>query len=88
MSFERPSTHQKYVLLRIKNVVAITGLPVSSIYAEMAAATFPRPIQLSAKRVAWIESDVQTWIRDRIEANQKQEPLHRVVRRATRGVER
>jgi len=27
--------------------------------------TFPKPIQLSARRVAWRESDIDRWIADR-----------------------
>jgi prophage regulatory protein len=55
------------VLLRLAHVVEITKLPPSSVYAEMRDGDFPRPVALSANRVAWIESEVQAWIRDRIE---------------------
>lgn len=31
---------------------------------------FPRHVQLSAKRVAWVESEIDTWLNERIAARQ------------------
>ena len=42
-----------------------TGLCRSGIYKLMAAGDFPLPVQLSAKAVGWIESDVDAWIASR-----------------------
>jgi prophage regulatory protein len=33
----------------------------------MADDTFPRPVSLGSRAVAWIESEVQDWILERIE---------------------
>ena len=49
-------------LIRRKEVQAKTGLGASSIYAMM-----KQGITLSERRVAWLESDVDQWITDRIE---------------------
>ncbi|MFW1754596.1 helix-turn-helix transcriptional regulator [Acinetobacter wanghuae] len=53
-------------LIRRKEVQAKTGLGASSIYALMSEGKFPKPITLSIRRVAWIESDVDLWIAERI----------------------
>lgn len=49
-------------LLRLAAVEAYTGLKRSSIYAGMRARTFPGSVRLSARAVAWRESEVQAWI--------------------------
>jgi prophage regulatory protein len=59
----------EYVLIRRKEVERMTGLSRSRIYAMMAEGTFPKPIVLGAKSIAWIESEVQKWIRARIVAS-------------------
>jgi len=53
-------------LIRRKEVQAKTGLGASSIYALMSEGKFPKPITLSIRRVAWIESDIDLWIAERI----------------------
>ncbi|WP_428660482.1 helix-turn-helix transcriptional regulator [Reyranella sp.] len=52
--------------LRLKAVVDETGLPPSSIYAEMAKGAFPKPVKLSANRVAWLENSIEAWKAERI----------------------
>ena len=54
-------------ILRRKQVQARTGLSRSTIYARIAAGTFPRPIDLGGGRaVGWIEGEVEAWLRTRI----------------------
>ena len=55
-------------ILRIREVMAVTGLPKSSVYQEIAAGKFPRPVRLSAKCVGWKSSVIQQWIDSREEA--------------------
>ena len=56
-------TYQDRVLL-CPEVVEITRMPTTTVYARMAKGLFPRPIQLgSARRVGWLESDVMKWLR-------------------------
>jgi prophage regulatory protein len=52
---------QKY--LRLPDVESLTGLKKSSIYAGMRATppTFPHCVRLSARAVAWRESDIAAW---------------------------
>lgn len=53
-------------LIRRKEVQTKTGLGASSIYAMMKSGEFPQCLNLSERRVAWIESDVNQWIASRI----------------------
>ncbi|ENX58156.1 MULTISPECIES: helix-turn-helix transcriptional regulator [Acinetobacter] len=53
-------------LIRRKEVQTKTGLGASSIYAMMKSGEFPQCLNLSERRVAWIESDINQWIANRI----------------------
>jgi prophage regulatory protein len=56
-------------LLRLPEVESRVGLKKSAIYAGVKAKTFPSPVRLSARAVAFTESSIQTWIADRIKAS-------------------
>jgi prophage regulatory protein len=47
--------------IRIAEVKTRTGLSKTEIYARIKALTFPRPLNLSPYRVAWIESEIVAW---------------------------
>jgi prophage regulatory protein len=53
-------------LLRLSEVVKITGLARATIYAKAANGSFPSPIKLSDRASAWIASELEQWIQDRI----------------------
>lgn len=55
-------------LLRRREVEARTGLSRSSIYARMAAGTFPLAVDLGGRAVAWMENEVEGWVLARIAA--------------------
>jgi len=55
-------------ILRRKQVEARTGLSRSTLYARIKPGTFPAPVSLGPRAVGWIESDVQLWASDRIDA--------------------
>lgn len=46
---------------RLREVESLISIRKSSIYAGMKAGTFPDPVRLSARAVAWSESDIATW---------------------------
>ena len=48
-------------MLKLPGVEAYTGLRKSTIYAGMRAGTFPKCVRLTARAVAWRESDVAAW---------------------------
>lgn len=64
LSKEQQAENQR--LIRRKEVQAKTSLGASSIYAMMKNGEFPLCLHLSERRVAWIESEVDQWIADRI----------------------
>lgn len=63
-----PNQAEQYTLLRRPQVEAMTGLSRSTIYDRVRAGTFPAPISLGARAVAWVEAEVCAWISGRIEA--------------------
>ena len=58
------------MLLRRKQVEALTGLSRSSIYEAIKRGDFPKPIQLTRRTVAWPASSINQWIADRIQCAQ------------------
>jgi len=53
-------------LVRLPDVKEITGLSRSSVYAKIADGSFPQPIPIGKRAVAWIEGEVQDWIERQI----------------------
>ncbi|WP_232831066.1 helix-turn-helix transcriptional regulator [Peristeroidobacter agariperforans] len=53
-------------MLRLSQVAAITGLSKTKIYQLQIQGDFPMRVQLSPRRVAWVESEVQAWLAARI----------------------
>ncbi len=43
----------KVSLLRLRHVLAVTGLPRSTLYSYIAENNFPKPVQLGPRAVAW-----------------------------------
>lgn len=56
-------------ILRLPEVIERTGRSRSSLYADIDEGTFPAPINLGARAVGWIESEINQWIEDRINAS-------------------
>ena len=53
------------VILRLPDVMRLTGLGRSTIYRLLAAGQFPAPVQLSVRAVGWRRSDVDHWAAER-----------------------
>jgi prophage regulatory protein len=53
-------------LIRLEEVKRRTGYQKTSIYNGIAGGTFPRPVPLGARAVAWVEDEIQEWIDSRI----------------------
>ena len=53
------------VMLRAE-VEARTALPTSTLYELMSSGNFPRPVRISRRRVAWVEAEIDDWIKSRI----------------------
>ena len=66
MTTSKNQQNENQRLIRRKEVQAKTGLGASSIYAMMKSGEFPQCLNLSERRVAWIESDIDKWIAERV----------------------
>ena len=53
-------------MLRLSQVATITGLSKTKIYQLQIQGDFPMRVQLSPRRVAWVEAEVQAWLAARI----------------------
>jgi prophage regulatory protein len=58
-------------ILRLPEVIQRTGLSKSSIYAFVSEGTFPQSISLGARAVGWSESELNSWIEQRIADSQR-----------------
>ena len=58
--------NNKEEFLRLKQVKSLIGLCRSSIYNKINEGTFPRPVRLGPQSVAWLQSEVQFWMSERI----------------------
>ena len=53
-------------LLRRPEVENLTGLSRACIYEKMDAGDFPHPVKIGVRAVAWVESEIGDWQRQRI----------------------
>lgn len=51
-------------IIRLKTVLARSGLSRSTIYRKIAEGTFPAQIKISINGAGWRESDVNRWVED------------------------
>jgi len=57
-------------LLRLPEVLRLTGLSRSTLYRKIKAGEFPRPVKLGKRAVGWRESEVIAWINGRPPASE------------------
>ena len=57
-----------------KTTSEMVSYPVRSIRRMVTEGTFPQPINLSANRIAYLESEVKTWMIERLKASGKEVP--------------
>ena len=60
------SEPEEVIFLRLPKVKAVTGLSKSSLYELIRANSFPAPVHLGARTVAWVASEVKQWAAERI----------------------
>ena len=49
-------------ILRLPEVIHLTGKSRATIYVEMGVGSFPKSVAIGARAVGWLESDIQNWI--------------------------
>lgn len=64
-------------LLRLAEVQRRVPYSRSSIYLKISRGEFPAPIDLGARAVAWLESDIDKWIEARIAKGRALAPVPR-----------
>ena len=52
-------------ILRLPEVLSITGVSRSSIYKWMDEGNFPRPKQLGARAIGWDSTELSQWLENR-----------------------
>tara|TARA_R110000737_G_scaffold67694_2_gene95702 strand:- start:3747 stop:3944 length:198 start_codon:yes stop_codon:yes gene_type:complete len=53
-------------LIKIKEVLALTGLSKSHAYALAQKGLFPKPVKLTLRSSAWVQAEINDWIESRI----------------------
>lgn len=51
-------------ILRIKEVMARTGLKRTTLYAKINQGTFPRQLRISERCSGWRQSEIEEWLRN------------------------
>lgn len=49
-------------VLRIRHIMALTGLARSTLYKYINESDFPRPVPLAGSSVGWIDAEVKHWL--------------------------
>lgn len=55
-------------ILRLKDVMTMTGLGRSTIYKLQQEGRFPRGIKLSERAVGWVTHEVEAYVQERLDA--------------------
>lgn len=63
---EKKSPHK---LLKISEVCAKTTLSRAVVNGLRRSGDFPRAVQIAAKRIAFVEAEIDAWIAERVERN-------------------
>ena len=56
-------------ILRLPTVISRTGLSRSTIYLRVSQGAFPMQVSLGGRAVGWIETEIQSWLEERIAAS-------------------
>lgn len=62
----KPGTTRPVRLLRLAQVMDVTGLRRTKIYELQATGHFPMRVQITDHTVGWVEEEVQAWLARRI----------------------
>lgn len=73
-------------ILRLGQVIEVTGLGKTKIYELQAAGHFPMRVQITAHSVGWVEHEVQAWLASRVATRSvlTVDPGREILRRPSR----
>jgi len=60
------TNQERLSIIRRKEVERRTGLSRSTIYLRIQEGSFPRPINLGARAVGWLENEIEAWLAERM----------------------
>ena len=60
------ATHEPHRFIRIKEVLSITSLSQSELYRRIKTGTFPAQVKLAPGHSVWVQSEVDSWVAERI----------------------
>ncbi|EBE6033171.1 AlpA family phage regulatory protein [Salmonella enterica subsp. enterica] len=52
-------------LIRFPKVIEMTGRSRTRIYADIKSETFPKPIRIGPRSIAWVEQEIIDWLEER-----------------------
>jgi len=58
-------------ILRIRAVMARTGMARSSIYQKMNAGEFPPSINIGSRSIGWLDDEIEGWIDHRTDVSRR-----------------
>ncbi len=61
-------------VLRKKEVLERAGIGRSMLHVLINKNAFPIPVKLSARRVGWLEHEIDAWIKEKIDARDSDAP--------------
>jgi predicted DNA-binding transcriptional regulator AlpA len=64
-----PGIMDDVTFIRLPEVKAITGLSKTSLYALIKEKSFPAPVRLGPRAVAWVKSEIRQWAVERVQAS-------------------
>ena len=66
---EQTAKHnQELRLISLKDVVTRTALSKSTIYQLIKDGLFPKSVNITSRRVAWLPHEIDSWLSERINA--------------------
>ena len=66
---EVPGTLDDVTFMRLPEVKLVTGLSKTTIYELIRAKTFPAPVRLGPRSVAWVKAEIRDWAVGRVQAS-------------------
>ena len=64
MNHQQPPAKPR--LIRMNEVTQRIGLCKASVYNRINSGDFPKPVSIGGGRVAWLETDIDQWISERL----------------------
>ncbi|WP_425311180.1 helix-turn-helix transcriptional regulator [Leptospirillum ferriphilum] len=55
----------KMQVLRLRELLKLSGLSKSTIYARIKEGDFPKPIRLGPRSIGWFQHDIESWLESR-----------------------